>query len=115
MVTNFLNFVMVAGSTGRVGEGLLREQLALGLPDRPAVEFAMALLTAGIAFGYERLGVGAVGLAAVVLFVCQYLLRAGIQAYERGEELEQPHARARIAPGRASSARSCRRCRCATR
>ena len=38
---------------------------------------------------YQRLGVGAVGLAAVVLFVFQYLLQAGIQAYERGEELQK--------------------------
>ena len=45
-------------------------------------------LAAGIAFVYERVGVGAVGLLAVVLFICQYLLRAGIQAYERGEELQ---------------------------
>ena len=56
------------------------------------VEFATALLTAGVAFVYQRLGVGAVGLAAVVLFVFQYLLRAGIQAYERGEELAEPDA-----------------------
>ena len=52
-------------------------------------EFATGLLTAGVAFSYQRLGVGAVGLAAVVLFVFQYLLKAGVQAYERGEQLEQ--------------------------
>ena len=32
---------------------------------------------------------GAVGLAAVVLFVFQYLLKAGVEAYDRGEQLEQ--------------------------
>ena len=47
------------------------------------------MLTAGVAFTYQRLGVGAVGLAAVVLFVFQYLLKAGVQAYERGEQLSQ--------------------------
>ena len=52
-------------------------------------QFATGLLTAGVAFSYQRLGVGAVGLAAVVLFVFQYLLRAGVQAYERGEQLSQ--------------------------
>ena len=52
-------------------------------------EFATALLTAGVAFSYQRLGVGAVGLAAVVLFVFQYLLKAGVEAYDRGEQLEQ--------------------------
>ena len=51
------------------------------------VEFATGLLTAGVAFSYGRIGVGAVGLLAVVLFVFQNLLRAGIQAFERGEEL----------------------------
>jgi putative nucleotidyltransferase with HDIG domain len=52
-------------------------------------EFATALLTAGIAFTYFETGVGAVGLAAVVIFVFQYLLRTSIAAEERGEELEQ--------------------------
>ena len=42
-----------------------------------------------MAFSYQRLGVGAVGLAAVVLFVFQYLLKAGVEAYDRGEQLEQ--------------------------
>ena len=49
----------------------------------------MAFLTAGIALGFSSGGVGAVGLLAVVIFVFQYLLQAGIQAYERGEELER--------------------------
>ena len=77
------------------------------------VEFATGLLTAGVAFSYGRIGVGAVGLLAVVLFVFQNLLRAGIQAYERGEELSK---RSRESPRCRSdcSRRSCRRCRCAT-
>ena len=52
-------------------------------------EFATALLTAAVAFSYSRIGVGAVGLLAVVLFVFQYLIRAGVQAYERGIELQR--------------------------
>jgi putative nucleotidyltransferase with HDIG domain len=40
-----------------------------------------------VAFCYGRIGVAAVGLAAIVLFVFQYLARAGVQAFERGEEL----------------------------
>ena len=39
------------------------------------MEFAAALLTAGVAFSYGRIGVGAVGLLAVVLFIFQYLIR----------------------------------------
>jgi putative nucleotidyltransferase with HDIG domain len=89
MLTNLLNFSMVAGFEWARGAApslwtSFRSLYVTVLP----VEVAMALLTAGIAFVYERVGVGAVGLLAVVLFVCQYLLRAGIQAYERGEELQ---------------------------
>ena len=73
----------------------------------------MALLTAGVAFVYQRLGVGAVGLVAVVLFVFQYLLSAGVQAYERGEQLQQRTRSSRRCRS-ASSTRCCRRCRCAT-
>src|SRR5215213_2068670 len=90
MVTNFLNFVLVAGSLQAAGEGVslrasFRSVFVTVLPS----EVATGLLTAGIAFSYQRLGVGAVGLAAVVLFVFQYLLKAGVEAYDRGEQLEQ--------------------------
>jgi putative nucleotidyltransferase with HDIG domain len=88
MVTNLLNFSMVVGfDWARGGSSLWTSFRSLYLTVLP-VEIATALLAAGIAFVYERVGVGAVGLVAVVLFVCQYLLRAGIQAYERGEELQ---------------------------
>ena len=77
-------------------------------------EFATGLLTAGVAFSYGQIGVGAVGLLAVVLFVFQYLLRAGIQALERGEELEKRTRQlASLQVGLLT--RCCRRCRCATR
>jgi putative nucleotidyltransferase with HDIG domain len=89
MITNFLNFAMVAGSLHASGEvsfqASIRSVFLTVLPS----QFATGLLTAGVAFSYQRLGVGAVGLAAVVLFVFQYLLRAGVQAYERGEQLSQ--------------------------
>jgi putative nucleotidyltransferase with HDIG domain len=52
-------------------------------------EIATALLTATVAYGYMRLGLGAVALAALVLGVFQYLVWARVQAYERGEELAQ--------------------------
>lgn len=89
MTTNFLNFLMVATfhrarHGASVGDAL-RTAFAPVLPS----EFATGLLTAAVAYGYQRLGVGAVALAAVVLFVFQYLMRAGVQAFERGEELSQ--------------------------
>ena len=87
MLTNFLNFVLVAGYKAAQGAGRLIDiTRTIYFTVLPA-EFATALLTAGVAYSYTRIGVGAVGLAAVVLFVFQYLLRAGVQAYERGEEL----------------------------
>jgi putative nucleotidyltransferase with HDIG domain len=52
-------------------------------------EIATALLTATVAYGYMRLGIGAVALASLVLGVFQYLVWARVQAYERGEELAQ--------------------------
>jgi putative nucleotidyltransferase with HDIG domain len=89
MITNFLNFVMVAGSLHLSGEVSFRESLTSAFLTVLPSQFATALLTAGIAFSYQRLGVGAVGLAAVVLFVFQYLLKAGVEAYDRGEQLVQ--------------------------
>jgi putative nucleotidyltransferase with HDIG domain len=87
MVTNFLNFAMVAAfHRARFGSSFrtnVREVYLTVLPS----EFATGLLTAGVGFSYGRLGVGAVGLAAVVIFIFQYLVRAGVQAFERGEEL----------------------------
>jgi putative nucleotidyltransferase with HDIG domain len=89
MVTNFLNFTMVAlfqrASYGRSFRASFRAVYVTVLPS----EFATGLLTAGVAFSYGRIGVGAVGLAAVVLFVFQYLVRAGVEAYERGDELSK--------------------------
>jgi putative nucleotidyltransferase with HDIG domain len=89
MLTNFLNFVMVAGSMSATREVSFSESLRTVYLTVLPSEFATGLLTAGVAFSYQRLGVGAVGLAAVVLFVFQYLLKAGVQAYDRGEQLEQ--------------------------
>jgi len=89
MLTNLLNFVMVAGSMSLSREVSFSESFkSVYLTVLPS-EFATGLLTAGVAFTHQRLGVGAVGLAAVVLFVFQYLLKAGVQAYDRGEQLSQ--------------------------
>jgi putative nucleotidyltransferase with HDIG domain len=85
--TNVINFVMVA-TFQRLTHGVsfatnARTIFMTVIPS----EFATGLLTAGVAFSYGRLGIGAVGLGAVVIFVFQYLVRAGVQAFERGEEL----------------------------
>jgi putative nucleotidyltransferase with HDIG domain len=89
MTTNFLNFLMVATFHRSPIHQSIRQSLqSVYLTVLPS-EFATGLLTAAVAYSYHRLGVGAVGLAAVVLFVFQYLVRAGVQAFERGEELAQ--------------------------
>ena len=56
-------------------------------------ELATALLTAGVAFSYDRLGIAAIGLLVVVLLVFHHLARTGVNAYERGAELDAAHAR----------------------
>jgi putative nucleotidyltransferase with HDIG domain len=89
MTTNVLNFMLVA-LYYRVVDAVPMASSARSvyLTVLPS-EFATAMLTATVAYGYVKLGVGAVGLAALVLFVFQYLIWARVQAYERGEELAQ--------------------------
>src|SRR5262245_7797513 len=87
MTTNILNFLLVP-LYYRVADGLsirsaARSHYLTMLPS----EIATALLTAAVAYGYVRLGIGAVALAALVLGVFQYLVWARVQAYDRGEEL----------------------------
>jgi putative nucleotidyltransferase with HDIG domain len=89
MATNSLNFLMVAAfQRARFGRSMRASLRAVHLTLLPS-EFATGLLTASVAYSYHRIGVGAVVLAAIVLFVFQYLVRAGVQAFERGEELSQ--------------------------
>ena len=87
MATNILNFLLIA-LYHRVTAGF--RVWATGGPLYLTMlpsELATALLTAIVAWGYLRFGIGAVALAAVVLVVFQYLVWARVQAYERGEEL----------------------------
>jgi putative nucleotidyltransferase with HDIG domain len=87
LIVNQLNFAMITffGAVRfriSVMEHLRRVHLTF-LPS----QFAAALLTAGIAYVYCSHGVGAVALAAVAILLFQYLLRAGVLAVRRGEEL----------------------------
>ena len=89
MATNILNFLLVALHRSALQSldlrAVARSHYLTMLPS----EIATALLTATVAYGYMRLGLGAVALAALVLGVFQYLVWARVQAYERGEELAQ--------------------------
>jgi putative nucleotidyltransferase with HDIG domain len=87
MVTNVMNFLMVATYRRICYGSSIRRDLRAVYGTVVGPEFATGVLTATIAYSYVELGVGAVGLTVVGLFVFQYLVRAGVQAFERGEEL----------------------------
>ena len=87
MVSNALNFVLVILFGHLYFGANVREYVrAVYLTVLPS-EFATGMLTAAVAFGYAELGITIVWLAAIVLVVFQYLIRLGVKAYERGEEL----------------------------
>jgi len=86
MTTNTLNFLMVAVYARAARGFAFRSSIPLYVTMFPS-EIATALLTAAVAYGYVKLGLGTVALAALVLGVFQYLIWARVQAYERGEEL----------------------------
>jgi putative nucleotidyltransferase with HDIG domain len=87
MVTNFVNFALIAAFQHvALGVSFMHNLRSVWLTVQPT-QFATGLLTAGVAYSYSQIGVGAVGLLAVVLFIFQNLLRVVLQAFERGEEL----------------------------
>jgi putative nucleotidyltransferase with HDIG domain len=87
LAANTLNFAMIAGGLAFGWKVPIRSLLRSFVTALPS-EFATALLTAGAAYSYGELGVGSVGLAAVVLLIFLYILRTSVKAQERGEELE---------------------------
>jgi putative nucleotidyltransferase with HDIG domain len=87
LAANTLNFAMIAGGLAFGWKVPVRSLLRSFVTALPS-EFATALLTAGAAYSYGELGVGSVGLAAVVLLIFLYILRTSVEAQERGEELE---------------------------
>ncbi len=87
MVTNALNFVMVAGGLALAEALAFRDAVRNVYVKMLPSEFATALLTAGVAYSYGIIGVGVVGLLAVVLLVFQYLIRTFLDAHERSELL----------------------------
>ena len=89
MITNAINFLMVAGALSFTNRLSFRDAVKNIYAKMLPSEFATALLTAGVAFSYGQIGVGAVGLLAVVLFIFQYLIRTFLQAHERSELLEE--------------------------
>jgi putative nucleotidyltransferase with HDIG domain len=87
MLTNALNFTSMAAYLRVTGVLSLREAFLTVYRTMLPFELATALLTAGVAFSYDRLGIAAIGLLAVVLAVFHHLAQTGAHAYERGAEL----------------------------
>jgi putative nucleotidyltransferase with HDIG domain len=89
MVVNALNFVLIVGPRVDFGPGRLARAFCSTFVPMVPWELASALVTALTACAYHVYGLGALTLLASMLFIFQYLLRAVVQAEERGRELEE--------------------------
>jgi hypothetical protein len=84
---NVLNFVLIAGHTVYVRGGSLVELFrTVYMPVFPW-ELATAALTAMTIFAYEEHGPGVIGLFALILGICQLLLRSLLEGQAHGEEV----------------------------
>ncbi len=89
MVTNILNFLVIAVDVAVVDRVSVRRSLSeIYLPILP-VDVVMAILTAVAVLGYYVLGPGAIGLLAVIALTFQYLMRTVWESDQRGETLEK--------------------------
>ena len=90
MITNFINFSLVATFNKAKYGGSCSEAFQTVYLNLLPSEFATALLTAGVAFSYDQIGVGAVGLRGGRAVRRSSTCSApAIQAFERGEELSK--------------------------
>jgi putative nucleotidyltransferase with HDIG domain len=88
LVTNILNFLLIALDVAVVdGQPVMRSIRQVYAPTLP-VELAVGLLTAGVAFLYQEGDVSALALLAAVMLIFQYLLRTALSSLKRKEELE---------------------------
>jgi putative nucleotidyltransferase with HDIG domain len=88
MSMNVVNFFLVALDVAVVDGGTIPRIVRAAYVPLLPVEFAVGLLTAGVAYVYSQLGISAIGLLAVICLVFQYLLRTAVSLIERREELE---------------------------
>jgi putative nucleotidyltransferase with HDIG domain len=88
-ITHLLNFVLIWGYLVAAEE----KSWKVGFMDVYArvlgVELATSLLVVGVAWANFRFGPGATVLAGIVVLLFQWMLRTALQAFERGEELEE--------------------------
>jgi putative nucleotidyltransferase with HDIG domain len=84
---NVLNFVMIAGHTVYLRGGSLRRLFrTVYIPVFPW-ELATASLTAMTIYAFEVYGAGVIGLFALTLGICQFLLRSLLEGQAHGEEV----------------------------
>ena len=89
VITNALNFLMIAGHTRLLRGGSLPEMVrTVFIPVLPW-EIASAVMTAMAVYGFEAYGAGIIGLFALALGVYQLLLRALLEGQANSEEIER--------------------------
>ncbi len=82
-----INFAMIASYSCYLDRSSFWEKTRTALwPVLPS-ELAAALMAVGVAFTYQRVGLGGIALFGVVLMTFQYLLGALLVSQERAEEL----------------------------
>ncbi len=88
LVTNAVNFLLIAVDVAIIdGQSVLSSLHKVYAPTLP-VEFAVGLLTAGVAFVYQQEDLGALAMLAAVMLIFQYLLRTALNSLERKDQLE---------------------------
>jgi putative nucleotidyltransferase with HDIG domain len=88
MLTNLLNFLLIAVDVAVMDrQPVLRSLRHVYLPTVPT-ELAVGLLTAAVAFVYQRHDVSALALLVIVAFIFQYLLGTVLSSLQRKDELE---------------------------
>jgi putative nucleotidyltransferase with HDIG domain len=89
MLTNLLNFLLIAADVAVMDHQPVHRSLRhIYLPTVPT-ELAVGLLTAAVAFVYQRHDVSALMMLVVVAFIFQYLLGTVLGSMQRKEELEK--------------------------
>jgi putative nucleotidyltransferase with HDIG domain len=89
LLTNTLNFLMIAGHTRILRGGSLLVMLSTVFAPVLPWEVASALMTAMAVYGFEAYGAGIIGLFALALGVYQLLLRALLEGQAHSEEIER--------------------------
>jgi putative nucleotidyltransferase with HDIG domain len=83
------NFLIIAGHRCYLDRASISDQFRKVVVPVLSSELAAALLAVGIAYLYEKVGLAAIALFGIVLFIFQYLVGQLLVSEKRAEELEQ--------------------------